>query len=698
MATTTAEAPKYTMDSPPTSNQAVTNGTELPAVPSDTLGSSYQAQQPISPDSSQPQKNEQPQQNPSSSTRHLATELSDPIPEEACETESETAEPATPVSHHSQQFQTHEDQHHQDIPSQPLAATPAKTGLAPVQSHTRATATPSPSKPADQDHPGPPSRRSTFTRAVSSLFKRSGSQLSQQGGPTADANSEAATPPVLNGNSATPSTSGRHWSQNPSSTTTRSNSPPSPGSPLEMATTATNGNRLPQPADFGGEKNNRSSTGLSFRGRGIKFAGRQGGTRSRRAASFDAGRSEKQDPAHETHWPHIPDAGTGTKARRISISLPDDFTVDVGELMRDYEYQSKLLGRHGRHLGKGAASKVTLMARKGFPAELYAVKEFRGKAKSETTDEYEKKIKSEYSIAKSLHHPNIVETISLCTDHGRWNHVMEYCSEGDAFGLMRRKYLMGEERLSDRLCLFKQLIQGINYLHSHGIAHRDIKPENLLITKNSKLKITDFGVSEVFCGTHPGLREAGGQCGVNMDHEARLCSPGICGSMPYIAPEVLAKKGKYDPRGLDVWGAAVVMISFTFGAPIWNKAAPGEQWFDALCQGWKTWSEAHQDETEEIPDDDYPYVLPLNQKVHPPALRKVLMRMLNPDPVKRLSISDVFNHRWVRKIDCCQPDVEDEKAMAIDATKMATGKKIRCHNHLPGKNLDTSLIGNSNFD
>lgn len=683
----------------------------------ETLGSSSQASQPSATSAqsaSQPPKNEQSNRG---SPRHLATELNDPIPEEACESDSELAEPVTPVSHHSQQFHTHEDQHIQEIPSEPVAAsTPAKNGLATVRSQTRVAATPSPSKPADQETPASISRRSTFTRAVSSLFKRTGSQLSQQSqgsqsgelngdsglsvGPTSAPTSNPTSNPT---NTPTPfGSTGRRWSQNPSSNTTRSNSPPSPGSPLEMAQTANHhGSSLPQAADFKEPKKERAATGLSFRGRGIKFVGRDGTSRARRAASFDAGRPDRHHGHHEatpdTYWPHLPDAGTGTKARRISISLPDDFTVDIGELMRDFEYQSKLLGRHGRHLGKGAASKVTLMARKGFPGELYAVKEFRGKSKSETKDEYEKKIKSEYSIAKSLHHPNIVETISLCTDHGRWNHVMEYCAEGDLYNLVKRKYLSDESRQTDRHCLFKQLIQGIHYLHSHGIAHRDIKLENLLITKDSKLKITDFGVSEVFCGTHPGLREAGGQCGINMDHDNRLCAPGICGSMPYIAPEVLAKKDKYDPRGLDVWGSAIVALTFLFAGPIWDKAVPGRQCYDSLANGWDQWNKAHENITEEIPDDDYPYAVPFNM-INPPALRKLLLRMLNPDPVKRLTISEVYNHRWVKRIECCQPENPEDINKGIDATKAATGKKIRSHNHLPGKSLDTALIGNSNFD
>lgn len=392
-----------------------------------------------------------------------------------------------------------------------------------------------------------------------------------------------------------------------------------------------------------------------------------------------------------------PDAGTGAKARRMSLSLPDDFNVDVAVLQDEFEYQSKLLGRHGKHLGKGAASKVSLMVRKGFPTEMYAVKEFRGKSGRESKEDYDKKIKSEFSIGKSLHHPNIVETIRLCSDHGRWNHVMEYCSEGDLFSLVQKGHLKGEAKLKDRLCLFKQLIQGVNYLHANGIAHRDIKLENLLITKDSKLKITDFGVSEVFCGTHPGLRESGGQCGKNMG-EIRLCRPGICGSEPYIAPEVLLKNADYDPRALDVWSAAIVMIYMTFGGAIWSRAEAGNLHYDKLVTGWNKWNKKHEEDKDAvITDTDYPNCYALDVGVNPPALRRILLQMLNPNPNSRISVYEVITNRWVKNIECCQLESYDDPKVVIDVTKKdyggKGGSKIFCHNHLPPKSHGSHSLG-----
>ncbi|GAB0133189.1 hypothetical protein EsDP_00001602 [Epichloe bromicola] len=693
---------------------------------------------------------------PSPSSLHLFPDINDPIFEEGDQYSGTDSpiEPVTPVSggRHSQDFTTVHHSHYNDYQTlsrsntaqNPPTLTSHKTSLlipqtsaptAPFAPSSLADDPPSQqvTEPNPSSHqaptPTPTLRRtgrsstSNLKRKMSRLFRRSNTTLEKDKdkeygmshSPVPVSGSAPQSSNYLGGNGVP---SSRYPNGYKSSATTRSNSPPSPGLPLEMvqsnrSSTGTNGS-LPNPADFG--KKNRASTGLTLRGRAVNFVGNTMGRGNRplnktprRASSFDMANrpvaqnvpkhadEEKMYPPERLPWALPPDAGTGAKARRMSLSLPDDFTVDVAELLSEFEYQSKLLGRHGKHLGKGAASKVTLMVRKGCPGELYAVKEFRGKSNRESQQDYEKKIKSEFSIGKSLHHPNIVETIRLCTDRGRWNHVMEYCSEGDLFSLVQKGFLKGEDKKKDRLCLFKQLVQGVNYLHANGIAHRDVKLENLLLTKDSKLKITDFGVSEVFSGTHPGLRESGGQCGQNMG-EVRLCSPGICGSEPYIAPEVLEKKHSYDARALDVWGSAIVMIYLTFGGAIWSRAERGNLHYDKLVKGWDKWYGKHPECDACITDTDYPNCYALDVGVNPPALRRILLQMLNPDPSRRITVNEVVNNRWMKNVECCQLESYEDQAQMIDATKKdachkGSARKIFCHSHLPPKSSGSHSLG-----
>lgn len=509
--------------------------------------------------------------------------LRSPIPEEEEEESSSEAanEPITPTDthHHPHPFQdkmngtgNHDDPHgiatkHSQpplilntAPTPPPSADKKKTLVAEQQSPK----TPVPKRPTLT------SKDSGIKRAVSGLFRRSNSHSTSIG-------SQPLT--QLDGNALTSSNgsdsvlgrdqrklSVRRMSATTSPYTTRSNTPPTPGSPADNEKPRTH-LQVQEPSSdefFHSRRKNRSSTGFSIRDKlskhsknnNISFSPNEKepkqAQRRHRATSVDLDDSNPDpDPPHNPRaqlpprqiWGMAADAGVGLKSRRMSLSLPDDFTVDVVDLYSEFCDQSKLVGRRGKSIGKGATAHVRLMNRKGgFAGEVYAVKEFRGKSSNEKAEDYEQKVKSEYSIAKSVHHPNIVETFRLCTHGGRWNHVMEFCDQGDLFNLVSQKYLSKEGHLIDRLCLFKQLIQGLNYLHNNGIAHRDVKLENLLVTKDSKLKITDFGVSEVFCGIHPGLRAADGQCGKEMG-EIRLCAPGMCGSPPYVAPEVVEKKG-----------------------------------------------------------------------------------------------------------------------------------------------------------
>ncbi|KAJ4991378.1 Serine/threonine-protein kinase HAL4/SAT4 [Stagonosporopsis vannaccii] len=397
-----------------------------------------------------------------------------------------------------------------------------------------------------------------------------------------------------------------------------------------------------------------------------------------------------------------PEKGVGMKARRLSLNLPSDYIIDQCELEKEFKSSSLMPGKRGKILGKGATAEVRIMARRGVSKDeqLVAVKIFRERNPEETEEDYIMKIKSEYSIAQSLHHPNIVETLRLCTHRNRWNHVMEYCTHGEIYSLVERKlFASGVEGFysrEDRLCFFKQLLRGVDYLHSHGIAHRDIKLENLLVNKNGHLKISDFGVAEVFSGEHPGLRASGGRCGKNMG-AVRLSSPGICGSLPYIAPEVLAKRGPYDPRPLDVWSCAIVYITMTFGGCPWQAAKSEFEYYARFKRGWQDWLRDHPDGQLFEGPDGYPRCGKLFNMIEGPAIRHLILKMLHPIPDKRITIREVLNTSVIRNVDCCCPESFEDPTCCSDDTRPVltlgtTSPKKPLHHHVPPKSEQRSRI------
>ncbi|OJD32264.1 kinase domain containing protein [Diplodia corticola] len=495
------------------------------------------------------------------------------------------------------------------------------------------------------------------------------------------------------------------WSRSARSSpkSSQSNSPPSPRSPTITFEEKNKDGSAPP----GFSRPSQSPSFDTFMSKPDKFGPSslvdRAGYRNRAASLESVPKSVSRHP-QDTTLPKSQPAGraaegAGLKARRLSTCLPDEFFVDHCELDNEFKSTSAIPFRRGKKLGDGATAEVRVMSRRGGPGdELYAVKEFRGREKDESEDDYVKKIKSEYSIAKSLHHPNIVDTVRLCTHNGRWNHIMEFCTHGELYDLAKKGLFIpvqagGYYKAADRLCLFKQLCRGVCYLHDHGIAHRDIKLENLLLDKEGHLKISDFGVSEVFSGEHPGMRAAGGECGVDMG-EVRLCKPGICGSRPYIAPEVLAKSGPYDPRPMDVWSCAIALFYLSSQSP-WGAAdAATDVKYAAYLRNWDDWMARHPDGEVCDDSDGAPKTSPAFQGLDNPGIKRLMIRMLCPYPERRITIREVLDSPTMRAVECCTPEnYADEVACptVVDASSKKGCKAARQatvlkkHNHCPPK-------------
>lgn len=147
--------------------------------------------------------------------------------------------------------------------------------------------------------------------------------------------------------------------------------------------------------------------------------------------------------------------------------------------------------------------------------------------------------------------------------------------------------------------------------------------------------------------------------------------------------------GAYDPRPLDVWGAAIVMLCMCANGVLWQEAKAGSsQLYDDLTRGWAKWNTKHAEEhTAGITETDYPHVSFFDQHINPPALRRVLLTMLNPDPSKRVTMTAVAKNRWLKNVECCQIDSYDDPTTTIDASRLRAGgktiTKVVHHNHLP---------------
>ena len=101
--------------------------------------------------------------------------------------------------------------------------------------------------------------------------------------------------------------------------------------------------------------------------------------------------------------------------------------------------------------------------------------------------------------------------------------------------------------------MFYQVVEALKYLHSLGIAHRDIKPENILIDWGYKIKLIDFGLSNLSL------------------QECPLSTP--CGSPCYAPPEMIRKE-KYDGLVSDVWSLGVTLYAMVTGMLISRRLPP----------------------------------------------------------------------------------------------------------------------------
>lgn len=215
----------------------------------------------------------------------------------------------------------------------------------------------------------------------------------------------------------------------------------------------------------------------------------------------------------------------------------------------------KKYGNIGKELGSGAGGSVHLITRPS-DSKTFAVKEFRPRRNTESLKDYTRKCTAEYCIGSTLRHPNIIKTIDILQANNRYFEIMEYAPI-DFFAVV----MSGKMSRAEINCCLKQILKGVAYIHSLGLAHRDLKLDNCVLTKEGILKIIDFGSAVIF--KYPYDRK-----------DTYTSAHGIVGSDPYLAPEVLKSPNSYNPLPVDVWSIAIIYCCMTLKRFPWRMPNP----------------------------------------------------------------------------------------------------------------------------
>lgn len=217
-------------------------------------------------------------------------------------------------------------------------------------------------------------------------------------------------------------------------------------------------------------------------------------------------------------------------------------------------------------------------------------------------------------------HRNIIEFFDT-GENVDWTWIaMELAEGGDLFDKIEADAGVTEDIAH---VYFTQLVNAVGYMHSKGVGHRDIKPENVLLSADGDLKLADFGMATLF-----------------EYHGKRKMAITLCGSPPYVAPEVLScssqgeKKGSgYSADLADIWSCGVVLFVLLAGNTPWSKPTQGLDEFGQPNE----FSEYIA--TNGRPNDELWQGLPVE-------VLSLLRGMMKIDTRSRFSLEDVRRHPW----------------------------------------------------
>jgi tRNA A-37 threonylcarbamoyl transferase component Bud32 len=319
---------------------------------------------------------------------------------------------------------------------------------------------------------------------------------------------------------------------------------------------------------------------------------------------------KKKSPERAEVHLHITYEGGKQATRPSSASTPHEYQSHPSQQIQSAPPQQqpggvgagageKLEDKYemGKELGRGGFS-VVRKGRNKFTGQEVAIKCINKKTLKK--DELQL-LSREISIMKKLHHKNIVQLHDIYETGNDLFLVLELVSGGELFDQIVERGSYSEH---DAANLIRQILEGVDYMHKHGVVHRDLKPENLLCASANLIKIADFGLSK--------------------DVETGNLQTS-CGTPSYVAPEVLLG-GQYDSE-VDIWSVGVISYVLLCGfTPFYGDNQ--RQLFERILHAQFDFPSPEWDDISSSAKD---------------FIRKLLV----VNPAERLSAEQALKHPWI---------------------------------------------------
>ena len=191
---------------------------------------------------------------------------------------------------------------------------------------------------------------------------------------------------------------------------------------------------------------------------------------------------------------------------------------------------------------------------------------------------------------------------------------MEYIC-GDLLNFVRKRGKVPEKIAK---IIFKQIIEGLKYIHSKNIVHRDIKLDNILIDLKNTVKICDFGVSKIITPST-----------VMYEH---------CGTPAYIAPEIYLRQG-YEGFACDVWSAGVTLYYMLSGSQPFKGSDANVIQKAILKEKFKKIEGCSKEAND------------------------LLKAMMNKNPKDRITIREILEHPWLFNVNVANRDKSKKRIL-----------------------------------